>query len=1038
MASTSRARPLHIFLSFAYEDRAFRDALDTHLAALQKSGYIDNWHKHEVAAGGEWQNVVDEQLNQADIILLFITPHFIASQYCYSVQMKQALEKHEHGEARVIPILFRPTFWYDLPFAKLQGLPVSGNKTVSEWKNKDRAYVEIVEGIKKAIEELSERRSVAPVAPNSPASPLWHVPYQRNPFFTGREHLLLALRQTFLSAEKQTIQVQALSGLAGIGKTQIALEYAYRYRDTYQAVFWLKGYTPGAFLADLLSLATLLNLPEQKETDQQIVLAAIRRALAHLSNWLIVLDDLDSFDLLESLLPTRGQGHLLITTRRQASGTTAILHGVEKFSPDEGRLFLLRRAKVLLPNATLADLPDASRAEAGAIYQRVDGHPLALDQAGAYIEETHISLTRYAGLYDKHAMALLKERRKFATGHPASISTTLAMCISQARQENPASLELLAACAFLHPETIPLDFFTASASYLGPVLQALISDELAFNRALETLLDLSLLQRHSQAETLSLSRLVQTVMRGEMDAATQRLWAERTIKALSHIFPEAEIGVWHQCQTYLPHALLAANHIKQQALTLPEAARLLYLTARYLWEIASYTDALPLAEQALLLAEQAHSHEQAQIAHIHQCLGAIHESLGHYATAQQHYEQALTLGEAAWGSEDAETAQIWHELGEHFQTIEQFALAEEYYRRALAIRQKLFGLEHPDTASSLNNIAGICDEQGRPEQAEPLYIQALELRERLRGSQHPDTAESLSNLARFYRIRGKYREAQPLYERALQVYEQALGAEHPRVATCCNNFAVFCIALGQYNQAEQLLKRALEIRIQCFGARHPGVIGSQNHLARVYGKQGRYAEARALFEHILLLSEEQLGQQHSTTLAIRTNMGELVLAQGHYAEAEALLSAVLALMTALQEPGSSESARLFHLLGQIRMAQGTYEQAESDLATALDLRQNFSGKTHPETALVLKSLGDLASARGNDVQAAERYQEALASAYPPLDAAHPDVLSLATRLQELWRKQEREADAQQLAERLSASSPGEERGDDRQPGAPTG
>lgn len=1026
MVASHRSRPLHIFLSFAYEDRAFRDTLDTHLTVLQKARLIDNWHKHEVSPGNEWQNIVDEQLNQADIILLFITPHFIASNYCYSVQMKQALEKHENGEVRVIPILFRPTFWYDLPFAKLQGLPTSGNKTVSEWKNKDRAYVEIIGGIKKAIEELSQKRTDPMMAPTEASSDLWNVPYQRNPFFTGRSQLLLALYQTFLSDRGHSIQIQALSGLAGIGKTQIALEYAYQYRDAYQAIFWLKGDTPETLLADFLSLATLLDLPEQKETNQQIVIAAIKRALARLSGWLIILDNLDTFDLLENVLPTRGQGHILITTRRQAAGTIAILHRVEKFSPDEGTLFLLRRAKIVLPNTSLKALPNESLEGARAVYQRADGHPLVLDQAGAYIEETHISVPGYVGLYDKHEIALLKERRKFATGHPASISTTLAMCISQARQRNPASLELLSACAFLHPETIPLDFFSTCARYFGPVLQALVSDELAFNHALETLLDLSLLQRNSQVETISLSRLVQTVMRGEMDAQTRCVWAERTIKALCHIFPEAEIGVWQQCQIYLSHALLAANLIRQQTLSFPEAARLLYLTARYLWESASYTNALTLCEQALLIEEQAHGNDHSQTAHIHQCLGAIHESLGHYATARHHYEQALAIGEPVWGSEHPETAQLLNDLGEHFQTIEQFALAEEYYRRAFAIRQKLFGLEHPDTASSLNNIAGICDEQSLPEQAEPLYKQALELRERLRGSQHPDTAESLSNIARFYRVRGKYREAQPLYERALQAYEQALGSEHPRVATCCNNFAVFCMALGRYNQAEQLLTRGLNIRIQCFGPQHPSVAGSRNHLARVYCKQGRYKEAQAMFEQILPLSEHQSGQKHPTTLAIHVNMGELAFAQGHYAEANALLTETLALMTEDQEFRSPETAPVFHLLGQVHLARAEYEPAEVNFTTALTVRQEFSGKTHPETALVLKSLGDLASARNNDAQAEEYYQEALDIAFAPLGADHPDVLLLLQHLKGLFQKQGREEDVQKLSER-SGSLPLEEK-----------
>jgi hypothetical protein len=265
MQSERHPRPLHIFLSFAHEDRAYRDALDKHLTALQVAGFIDDWYKQEILPGSEWQNVVDEQFDRADIILLFITPDYIASNYLYSVQMKKALEKHDAGIARVIPILFRPTSWYNLPFAKLQALPKGSNLTVSESKNKDRTYVKIIEELKRVIEELTGRLSSS-----APASPrLWNVPYKRNPFFTARDALLLSLHNTFTSEREGSIVTQAISGLGGIGKTQIALEYAYRYRDEYYAIFWLTGDTAETLRTDFIGLATLLNLPERNETDHR-------------------------------------------------------------------------------------------------------------------------------------------------------------------------------------------------------------------------------------------------------------------------------------------------------------------------------------------------------------------------------------------------------------------------------------------------------------------------------------------------------------------------------------------------------------------------------------------------------------------------------------------------------------------------------------------------------------------------------------------------------------------------------------------------
>jgi pentatricopeptide repeat protein len=1023
MQSEDRFRPLHIFLSFAHEDRAFRNTLDTHLSIFQRTGVIDDWHKHEIPPGSEWQDLVDKQLDQADIILLFITPDFIASKYCYSVQMNRALEKHERGAVRVIPILFRPTFWYDLPFAKLQGLPMSEKETikpVSQWKNRDQAFVKIIEGIKKAIEDLTGHtpHPTTPTADGFP--PLWTLPYQRNRFFTARDDLLDSLHATFTKDRGTSIIVQVISGLGGIGKTQIALEYAYRYSADYQAVFWLRGDTTEDLLTDFAQLARLLTLPEHKESDQQVLLAAIKRSLSQASGWLLIFDNLDTIELLDEFIPVRGQGDILITTRGQATGGTALLNDVEKMTLDEGALFLLRRAKIVADTTPLHALPAAALKHAREICHAVDGLPLALDQAGAYLEATKIGLAAYSTLYKKRETALLKQRGKFAAGHPSSVATTLALCLTTVQQRNQAARELLSFCAFLHPDAIPIEIVTAAAPDLGPTLQSIVLDELELNTALEVLFDLSLLRRNRDTEALSLHRLVQVVLRDEMNEETQRLWSERALKALSRLFPEPEFEVWQHCQRYLPHALLLSEQIEQWHFTFPEAARLLYRAGSYLYQRASYHDAQRLCEQALLI----YGNEHPETAYVLERLGEITESMGDdYARAQHFYEQAREIGEPVWGPEHPALAHLLNNLGELSQTQGYFSQAEQYYRHALAIRENSFGLEHPDTAGSLNNVAGIREEQGDYAEAERLYEQALHLRERLLGSYHPDTAESLSNVARFYRIIGKYSQARPLYERALVAYEQAFGPEHPRVATCLNNFAVCCLAVGQYTQAEQLLTRALLIRTQLFGFNHPIPAGSWNHLARVYSKQGRYEQAWTLYEQVQVI----YGREHPNTAVLLTHMGELSFFQSDYSQAEALLTEALTIITERQGARHPSAASVLDLLGRLYFAQGKNEEAEPFLTEALAIRQEALGKTHPETGVSLKNLGDLAVARNNAVQAEIFYQQALEILLASLGSDHPDIIELGAHLVELLKKMGRAENPQMLLEKIRPTENGEER-----------
>ena len=146
--------PFEIFFSYSHKDQRLRDQLETQLSLLKREGLVTSWYDHKITAGNEWAGKIDEHLNTAQIILLLISADFIASDYCYDVEMKRALERHEAGEARVIPIILRQVDWKHAPFSKLKALPTDG-KPVTRWTDRDSAFFEIAKGIRKVIEELS-------------------------------------------------------------------------------------------------------------------------------------------------------------------------------------------------------------------------------------------------------------------------------------------------------------------------------------------------------------------------------------------------------------------------------------------------------------------------------------------------------------------------------------------------------------------------------------------------------------------------------------------------------------------------------------------------------------------------------------------------------------------------------------------------------------------------------------------------------------------------------------------------------------------
>jgi len=447
--------------------------------------------------------------------------------------------------------------------------------------------------IPESSEEHNEPVSTFSGTPDSHTSPsplpIWNVPYRRNPFFTGREEILAHLYAVLRSSKAAVLtQTQAISGLGGIGKTQIAIEYAYRYRDRYQAVFWITATTRDALSAEFVMLAALLDLPERHEQDQDIVVRAVKRWLTTHIRWLLILDNVDNLEMIVDFLPVHGAGDVLLTTRLQALGTVAQSIEVEKMGLDEGVIFLLRRTKVIASGASLDQAAKESQAQATEVVAALDGLPLALDQAGAYIEETRCGLSQYLDLYGTRRKELLLRRGRLPVDHPEPVAATWSLSFQEVEQESLAAADLLRLLAFLNPEAIPEEIITLGAIELGPTLDAIASDPLKVNEAIELLLRYSLIRRIPEVKSLSIHRLVQAVLRDGMSRDTQRLWAERAVRAVNRAFPDVELQTWERCQRCLPHAYICATYIEEYALAFPEAARLFNEAASYLVARAGY------------------------------------------------------------------------------------------------------------------------------------------------------------------------------------------------------------------------------------------------------------------------------------------------------------------------------------------------------------------------------------------------------------------------------------------------------------------
>ena len=736
-------------------------------------------------------------------------------------------------------------------------------------------------------------------------------PIEEISLVTGREEVLLDLEEKLGSENIAVVtQVQAISGLGGVGKTQTVIEYAYRHRDNYSAILWARADTRETLISDFVSIAIMLKLPERSAKDQNFAVNAVKRWLELHTGWLLIFDNAENPEMINDFFPQFSRGNILITTRAQAIGTLAQRIDIDLLPMEEGALFLLRRAKIIGFQDPLTDASETDRSKAQEISEVLAGLPLALDQAGAYIEETGSSLADYLSLYYEQRLELLKWRGEAAEDHPEPVATTWSLSFEKIEQANPAAADLLRLCAFLHPDMIPIEIITVGAFVLNSSLLSIADDLFKVNMTIRELLRFSLIRRNSRTKTLTIHRLVQAVLKDSMDENTQRDWAERTVRAVNHIFPEVEFKNWNRIEKLLLQAQTCAALIEQWNMEFPEAAQLIDRTAYYLQERARFKDVEHLYQQALKIREHLFGMDDLETAKSIYHLARLYRDQGKYESSEALFKKALSVREKILGPEHPEIANNLNHLAELYLMQGKYEEAEALSRRALNIWEKTLSSDHPIIAAGLSNLALLYRIQSKYEEAEALFKRALDIWEKALGPEHPDTARSLHSLAELYRIQSKYEEAEALFKRALDIWEKALGPEHPDTARSLHSLAELYRIQSKYEEAEALFKRALDIWEKALGPEHPEIADNLNHLAELYLMQGKYEEAEALSRRALNIWEKTLSSDHPIIAAGLSNLAELYLMQGKYEEAEALSRRALNIWEKAFGPEHPNTARL--------------------------------------------------------------------------------------------------------------------------------
>ena len=677
-----------------------------------------------------------------------------------------------------------------------------------------------------------------------------NLPFPRNPYFTGREDLLAQLSAQLSSSESSAgviTQPHTVSGLGGVGKTQLAVQYAWANVARYDALLWAVADCPASLSANLAALAAadVLDLPERDAPDQSAAVAAVIARLKQDPRWLLILDSVDSPDaagavceLLSPPLP----GRVIITTRRQTGwpATVAPL-SVDVLPVPAAADFLCAR---------ITGHDPGPRSDAEALAEDLGGLPLALEQAGAYILKNRITFAEYRKRLAQQRKKLLAQGVPGGTGYKNSVAETW---LVTEEQLSPPARALLRLMAFFAPDAMP----RAMLAKAGPLLDDLPGPKRT-TRSAKTKpgkrkaqppdADAALAELHEYSlagltpESAACHRLLQAVLLDRMSSEQRRTAALAALRlADDFAVPHPhDVRTWSIWTPLAPHVHAAVRLADESGITEP-TARLMNDLAGYYFARAQHAQAEPLMRRGLEIAEKS--------------FGPAHPKV------------AIQL----------------NNLAQLLQATNRLSEAEPIMRRALEIDEKSFGPEHPDVATALNNLAGLLKATNRPAEAKPLMRRALAIDEKSFGPDHPRVATELNNLAQLLQATNRPAEAEPLMRRALEIDEKSFGPEHPSVARDLNNLALLLKATNRLSEAEPIMRRALEIDEKSFGPEHPDVARGLNNLAQLLAVTNRLAEAEPLMRrHVVIFAKFQqtTGHEHPHMQAAKENYFDLLTEMG--------------------------------------------------------------------------------------------------------------------------------------------------------------
>jgi tetratricopeptide (TPR) repeat protein len=598
--------------------------------------------------------------------------------------------------------------------------------------------------------------------------------------------------------------------------------------------------------------------------------------------------------------------------------------------------------------------------------KKLDGLPLALATAGAYLDQAAISVSAYLRLYEKSWAKLQKTSPELSSYEDRTLYSTWQISFEHVERRNVLSAQLLRLWAYFDNQDLWLELLQHSVSERPDWIRDLVEDELSFYGAMRVLSDHGLVEVDKSSQELLESRGYSIhgcvhlwtvhVLNQEWDYSLAKVALE---SVALHVPGEQANRPWLTQRRLLQHAA-RCSYIVLNGLVPDDGMAETYFSLGYLFNDQSkFAEAEKMYHRALRGFEKAWGLDYILTLKTVNNLGNFYTNQGKLDEAEKMYQRALQGFEKVWGLDHRLTLGIANNLGILYINQGKLDEAEKMYQRALQGKEKVWGLDHTSTLDTVNNLSNLYVNQGKLDKAEKMYQWALQGKEKAWGLDHTLTLDTVNNLGILYKFQGKLDKAEKMYQRALQGFEKAWGLDHTSTLDIVNNLGNLYVNQSKLDEAEKMYQRALQGKEKVWGLDHTSTINTVINLGSLYANQGKLDKAEKMYQRALQGKEKAWGLDHILTLDMVNNLGSLYANQGKLDKAGKMYQQTLQGYEKAWGPDYTSTLNTVNNLGNFYKSQDKLDKAEKLYQRALQGYEKAWGSDHTSTLDTVNNLGML-------------------------------------------------------------------------------